>query len=72
MHLADIPSRNVSKCACVRACVCRSGVELVFLGTKSGLTRYLTLADNLSDPSVFACFAVLHTRSTTDWRSSRH
>jgi len=33
-------------------CVRSSGIELVFVGTKSGLTRYLTLVDNLSDPSV--------------------
>ena len=42
-------------CVCMHVyvvCVCSSGIELVFVGTKSGLTRYLTLTDNLSDPSV--------------------
>jgi len=47
-------------CVCIP--VCSSGIELVFVGTKSGLTRYLTLADNLTDPSVKflpICFNIL-------------
>jgi len=45
---------------CVCVCVCSgAGVELVFVGTKSGLTRYLVLADNLSDPSVLSVFAAI-------------
>ena len=27
----------------------RNGIELVFLGTKAGLTRYYPLVDNLTD-----------------------
>ena len=31
---------------------CRNGIEVVFIGTKSGLTRYHTLVENITDRSV--------------------
>ena len=67
-------------CMCVRlltanamyVCVSSNGIELVFVGTKSGLTRYLTLADNLSDPSVLSAFNTSFTNHTAGGSFIKH